>query len=261
MKIHSAPKEWLADDRVGLLTAAARGVWVELEAYFETFEVVELDGDMAEIANALRAQVSELKYGLTQLKKIGVYQVRWRGKGDHLVRIVDAQRKKQLEAEAEISDRFTSLARMPEKTGRNKKNYEPQKRQLSFLDTGGAGAETSREQKGMPTESVLAKNISATAINLVVAEWNMIPGINRCTSVTKKRRELLRARLQEQYFVDHWRAAIERLHEIQWVKGKVSIEWFLRPDQVVRIVEGAAEDWDKQPATEIEQMLGVIRNE
>jgi hypothetical protein len=61
---------------------------------------------------------------------------------------------------------------------------------------------------------------------------------------TDKRRSALKARLREPFFVAHWREAMERARRSEFCCGKndrgwvANIDWFLRPDTVVKIMEG-----------------------
>jgi hypothetical protein len=61
---------------------------------------------------------------------------------------------------------------------------------------------------------------------------------------TDKRRAALRSRLREPYFVENWRAAIDKARSSPWCCGHnktgwvANIDWFLRPDTVVRLMEG-----------------------
>ncbi len=66
-----------------------------------------------------------------------------------------------------------------------------------------------------------------------------------CASVpTDKRRAALKARLREPFFVANWREAMERARRSAFCCGEndrgwvANIDWFLRPDTVVKIMEG-----------------------
>ena len=61
---------------------------------------------------------------------------------------------------------------------------------------------------------------------------------------TDKRRAALRSRLREPFFVENWRTAIDKARNSPWCCGHnktgwvANIDWFLRPDTVVRLMEG-----------------------
>jgi hypothetical protein len=61
---------------------------------------------------------------------------------------------------------------------------------------------------------------------------------------TDKRRAALRSRLREPFFVENWKAAIDKARNSPWCCGHnktswvANIDWFLRPDTVVRLMEG-----------------------
>lgn len=80
-------------------------------------------------------------------------------------------------------------------------------------------------------------------------QWNALAAQNdycRCPSMTKSRRESHNARYRDTFWRENWQVALQRIS----VKGsdflrgvndrgwKANIEWFLREDTVVKILEG-----------------------
>lgn len=82
----------------------------------------------------------------------------------------------------------------------------------------------------------------ATTLEDVLTLWNET--FETSSVPTDKRRAALRSRLREPYFVENWRAAIDKARSSPWCCGHnktgwvANIDWFLRPDTVVRLIEG-----------------------
>jgi len=74
--------------------------------------------------------------------------------------------------------------------------------------------------------------------------WNEIVKTPRCEALTQKRRRALAARMNDGYWRTHWRKAMGKIPQTPFLRGEndrgwtASIDWFLRPDSVARILEG-----------------------
>lgn len=80
--------------------------------------------------------------------------------------------------------------------------------------------------------------------------WNGIAGVRKCTKITTTRASLFRTRLKDSFFKKNWRAAIQKAKSISWLAGgengsgfRAGVEWFLKPDTVLKIIEGQHDDW------------------
>jgi len=86
---------------------------------------------------------------------------------------------------------------------------------------------------------------SPSALPPEAQHWNSIPGVQRVVKMTQKRQQALKARRKDQFFASHWKAAIDRIGQSKFCHGvndrgwKADFDWFLQPDSVVRIIEGA----------------------
>lgn len=100
-------------------------------------------------------------------------------------------------------------------------------------------------------------------ITAFLEEWhNVAHGKFSVAIRTQKRTVALRARLKDHYFRANWRAALQKVAESSFCKGAnergwvANVDWFLRPDSVVKIMEGIYDDRkncgkiDKGSATE-----------
>jgi hypothetical protein len=92
---------------------------------------------------------------------------------------------------------------------------------------------SSSEDEPMPSETMRE----------IVSEWNKIPGVTKADRITAKRRASLNARLREAYFRSNWQQGIARVALSDFCRGakkwRADIDWFLRPDTLVKILEGA----------------------
>jgi hypothetical protein len=85
---------------------------------------------------------------------------------------------------------------------------------------------------------------TSTPAAVVAAEWNMIANVSRCSVVTNKRRQTVQSRMQDEFWRTNWREAMQKVSGSAFCTGtndrgwKATIDWFLRPDTVPRVMEG-----------------------
>lgn len=76
----------------------------------------------------------------------------------------------------------------------------------------------------------------------VIESWNQVPGVVKAERITAKRRASLNARMREAYFRSNWREGIARAASSEFLQGskgwRADLEWFLRPDSLVKLMEG-----------------------
>jgi hypothetical protein len=85
-----------------------------------------------------------------------------------------------------------------------------------------------------------------------IEAWNQLIG-SRCR-VTEKRDRAFAVRVRDDWWRDNWRAAIERASQSSFLMGatsnwKADPDWFLKPDSVTRILEGAYDDRNNSGAS------------
>lgn len=86
-----------------------------------------------------------------------------------------------------------------------------------------------------------------------VEHWNASckgTKINQILRFTSARQRKLKNRLDDRFFVDNWRSAIQRLASVpEFSKDQPSwtpsIDWFLKPNSVISIVEGKYDNWGR----------------
>ena len=114
--------------------------------------------------------------------------------------------------------------------------------------TGKGNREGNREQ-GCKGANAPAVRDAADAIELeVVTEWNSKMG--QSCKMTPKRKQSLRSRLKEPDWVGTWRDAIAKASASDFCNGlggngwKADLEWFLKPDSALKLLEGRFDNRD-----------------
>lgn len=86
----------------------------------------------------------------------------------------------------------------------------------------------------------------------VVTAWNQT-GNAACLKLTTKRKTAMRNRLKDPFWRENWPKAIEKVKSNPGgIKAaSLGIDWFLRPDTVVKLIEGKYDTWRSgtEPAT------------
>lgn len=82
------------------------------------------------------------------------------------------------------------------------------------------------------------------AFGLLMVAWNQTPGTSECKSANDERKRRFATRLKETFFREHWQQALDKFplpmftdrDDSKWVP---TVDWFLRPGNVDKIIEGA----------------------
>lgn len=89
--------------------------------------------------------------------------------------------------------------------------------------------------------------LSLEGVQEVFDEWNRAAvksGLPQCLVVSDKRRRTLCVRLREDFFTANWKPAISRVAASKFCQGdsergwRASLDWFIQPDSVAKIMEG-----------------------
>jgi len=116
-----------------------------------------------------------------------------------------------------------------------------------------------------PSEDHPTGHVVAVATEVILAEWNKIPGISKCRKWSKKRSVALRCRLRDHEWLNMAIEAIQKIDSIPFLKGagsngwKANVDWLLRPDTVVKILEDQYQDAapvEENPLQTTEQFFG-----
>ncbi len=85
----------------------------------------------------------------------------------------------------------------------------------------------------------------------VVAYWNSKPKLRKVRALTDGRATAMRSRLKDKFFADNFREAIDKVAVSAFCNGandrrwKATIDFFLRPDAIAKILEG---NYDNAPS-------------
>jgi len=91
----------------------------------------------------------------------------------------------------------------------------------------------------------------AEVVEEIRLSWNKLASecdLTPCRTISTGRRTHLNKRLKEADWLDSWQQAMEHLKGIKWIRGsatngwKANFDWFIRPDTVAKILEGAHDD-------------------
>ncbi len=93
----------------------------------------------------------------------------------------------------------------------------------------------------------------------IAAYWNTKPGISHVGSLSPARLKKIKTRLTEPFFREYWKAAIDRIANSDFCIGKgergwkADIDWFLKPDTAIRVIEGKYDNKTNLPGAEKER--------
>lgn len=95
------------------------------------------------------------------------------------------------------------------------------------------------KNRDTPAESAPRKSLPPEA-----AVWNSFPQLPAVKSVSSSRERSLTARRRDEFWVDHFRSAVEKVVASDFCRGKnrnswvATFDWMLQPDTVAKIIEG-----------------------
>lgn len=82
--------------------------------------------------------------------------------------------------------------------------------------------------------------------------WNMVPGLTAAKGLTGKRLRHFQARIRDAEWSETWRVAMRKASESAFCRGendrgwRATVDWFLRPETVTRLLEGQYDDRPKK---------------
>jgi len=85
-----------------------------------------------------------------------------------------------------------------------------------------------------------------------VAKWNGLPApVHEIRRLSPQRKAKLKTRHGDDYWRDHWEDALDRAAKIPGLMGdndrnwSIDFDWFMRPDTVLKLLEGKWANWGK----------------
>lgn len=103
------------------------------------------------------------------------------------------------------------------------------------------------QEPPLPPKGEMATVINSVLLNQVVDAWNVMAekcGLSTILKLTDSRKTHLKERLEDPIFQKGWKEAIDTIPKRSFLLGendrgwKASFDFFLRPDSVVKIIEG-----------------------
>lgn len=108
-----------------------------------------------------------------------------------------------------------------------------------------AEADADAEEGREPSAPSAARPASSPeAVHQVFTEWNKLEGFSKVERISDNRKRMLAARLRDSFFTQNWIVALGKLQASSFCRGEnnrgwvANIEWFLKPDSCVKLIEG-----------------------
>jgi len=111
------------------------------------------------------------------------------------------------------------------------------------------GLYQSKAHKVIHEGNPLKEDVVKTSVAQELADaWNQSGKLQKVLKLTPKRTAAITSRLSDQFFSDNWRAALAKIEKSAFCTGfgprswKADLDWFIRPDSCLRIMEGKYDD-------------------
>jgi uncharacterized protein YdaU (DUF1376 family) len=101
----------------------------------------------------------------------------------------------------------------------------------------------------------------------LVERWNGIPDVAKVRVMTDKRRRACRTRLRDSDFRSGWQDAINKLAASDFCRGQgetgwiATLDWFLKPDSVNRLLEGQYDNRSPAQKTSLDEWMEFANDE
>ena len=237
------PGDWLHDPELGMCSESARGLWMDIlclmflanprgtlrvGAHNFTSKTGKIESKT--LAKMLRTTPEEVDAGIAELERFAVFSRL--DDGTIYCRRMYAQWRVS-QARSDAGSRGGSGS----KTQAKRKQLVEEEEEVAV--------EEEVEEEVIKENHDKECAVRPPAIN---DTWNImaaVAGVPRVESMSTKRKATLSARWADPYFREHWKAAIGKIAQSRFLIGqsdrgwKATFDWFLRPDTVARIQEGA----------------------
>lgn len=86
--------------------------------------------------------------------------------------------------------------------------------------------------------------VNQVSIDSLVELWNSkSQGMAKCKTLTKKRKETIKVRLQEKPNMEYWEAVIDKMNKSDFCIGKstpfkATFDWFIKDETHIKVMEG-----------------------
>lgn len=117
---------------------------------------------------------------------------------------------------------------------------------------------TDQWNKGTPSNETLLRTTGEELVKM----WNSVDGFAKSRKMTQGRLKVLRQRIKDPDWVEHWQEALERISQSDFCTGngdqgwRANIDWFLKPDTINAICEGKYDN--RKPQREREKKIPIL---
>jgi hypothetical protein len=148
--------DWRRDPKVAMLSAAGRGVWLEMILTMHDLSDCKIEGTVREIARMCHLDMAEVQSALQELERHGVAEVTWRNDsvtGEAIVTVVS----RRLERE----EKTRSDARERQKKYRQKKKSQENNKELPSDSDSDSDSDKNKEKVYKPKKDEVEAIYSA----------------------------------------------------------------------------------------------------
>lgn len=117
------------------------------------------------------------------------------------------------------------------------------------------GKDKGKGKEPPPTPAAGAAKAEVVTADSFAQSWNLLPEpFPQVRAMTAKRKASFRERMQDAFWRENWREALEQIADLEFCRGRndrhwiADVDFFLRPDSVAKIIEGKYGDHSPQPA-------------
>jgi len=225
------PGDWLSAEDLRSVSFAAKGLWIGMLCLMarsakrgKLLDHVGANADSKWIANQLGGTVEEIDALVAELEAARVFS---RDDGGIICR--------KMWRPTDLSEKRAEAGRLGAEAKRQQK--EDSKRQQNSATAG-----TDRKGKeSLPKE-----------VSVVVDAWNELGRPFAKVLRVGSRRLHLQRRLDDPWWIEHWREAMAKMKDIPFCRGEndrgwvADMDFFLRPDTVTKILEGKYQQEPKE---------------
>ena len=110
--------------------------------------------------------------------------------------------------------------------------------------------ETNKNEKNEKENNISKDIYVSSSVDTVIKKWNEL-GLSKVVSIKNNRLKMLNARIKE-FSLEEVVKAIEAIEDCNFLKGQnnrnwiIDIDWFLRPNNFVKVLEGKYLNKDKK---------------
>lgn len=232
--------DWFKDPELSMCSPATRGIWIDILCRMhDSATPGTLAGTIEQLARLTRCNDAEFDAAVRELDATKTARVTVRDKIVTLVNRRMEREERERKANAERQKRHRQKTGTVPNAKSNKK--------LTRLSSSSTSVVVSKDTTKRSEEEV-----SASQVNEIQTAWNWLGDpFPHTRQMTPKRVAAARARLSDRWWRENWHAGLGRLKASPFCSGGgprgwvADLDWFLRPNTLVQIMEGK---YDPRPS-------------